>query len=87
MQYIYTMKYYSDIEKEWNNAICSNKHGPRDYHTKSEKDTHHMIPLTSGIYKMIQIKLVTKQKWTYRHRKQIYGYQSEKVGESDKLGA
>ena len=45
-----------------------------------------MIPLTSGIYKMMQIKLVTKQKWTYRHRKQTYGYQSEKVGERDKLG-
>ena len=25
-------------EKEWNNAICSNMDGPRDYHTKSEKD-------------------------------------------------
>ena len=23
--------------KEWNNAICSNKNGPRDYHTKWSK--------------------------------------------------
>ena len=22
---------------EWNNAICSNMHGPRDYHTKWDK--------------------------------------------------
>ena len=31
--HIYTMEYYSAI-KEWNNAICSNMDGPRDYHTK-----------------------------------------------------
>ena len=24
MWYIYTMEYYSDIKREWNNAICSN---------------------------------------------------------------
>ena len=32
--------YYNGIlfnhSKEWNNAICSNMEGPRDYHTKSE---------------------------------------------------
>ena len=34
-------------KKEWNNAICSNMDGPRDYHTKwnkSDKDKYHMIP-------------------------------------------
>ena len=31
---VYTMEYYSAIIKEWNNAICSNTNGPRDYHTK-----------------------------------------------------
>ena len=39
-------------KKEWNNAICSNMGGPRDYHTKwskSEKDKYHMISLTCGI--------------------------------------
>ena len=36
MWYIYTMKYYSVIKK-WNNAICSNMDGPRDYHTKWSK--------------------------------------------------
>ena len=25
------------IKKEWNNAICSNMDGPRDYHTKWSK--------------------------------------------------
>ena len=24
--------------KEWNNAFCSNMHGPRDYHAKSDKN-------------------------------------------------
>ena len=24
-------------QKEWNNAICSNVDGPRDYHTKQSK--------------------------------------------------
>ena len=36
--------------------------------------------------KMIQMNLLTKQKWTHRHRKQTYGYQRGKVGR-DKLGA
>ena len=33
----YTMEYYSAIRKEWNNAICSNMDGPRDYHTMWNK--------------------------------------------------
>ena len=39
-------------KKEWNNAICSNMDGPRDYHTKwskSDKDKYHMISLIYGI--------------------------------------
>ena len=40
-------------EKEWNNAICSNVDGPRDYHTKrsksAEKDMYHMVSLIYGI--------------------------------------
>ena len=35
--YIYTMQYYSAIKKKWNNAICSNMDGTRDYHTKWSK--------------------------------------------------
>ena len=31
------MEYYTAIKKEWNNAICSNTDGPRDYHTKWSK--------------------------------------------------
>ena len=32
MWYIYTMEYYSAIER--NNGICSNIDGPRNYHAK-----------------------------------------------------
>ena len=36
-------------KKEWNNAICSNMDGPRDYHTKmTEKDKYQMISLICG---------------------------------------
>ena len=34
---MYTMEYSSAIKKEWNNAICNNMDGPRDYHTKWSK--------------------------------------------------
>ena len=37
MVYIYTVEYSSAIKKEWNNAICHNMDGPRDYHTKWNK--------------------------------------------------
>ena len=48
--YIYTVGYYSTKKKkEWNNAICHNKDGPRDYHTQSEK--YHMILFMCGIWK------------------------------------
>ena len=32
------------------------------------------------------MNLLTKQKYAYRHRKQIYGYQRRKQGVGDKLG-
>ena len=52
MVYIYTMEYYSAIKKEWDNAICSNIDGLRDYHTKwskPDKDEYHTISLICGI--------------------------------------
>ena len=39
-------------KKDWNNAICSNMDGPRDYHTKwskPDKDKYQMISLICGI--------------------------------------
>ena len=34
---VYIMEYYSDIKKEWNNAICSNQGRPGDSHPKWNK--------------------------------------------------
>ena len=33
MWYVHTMEYFSTIKK-WNNAICSNMDGPRNYPTE-----------------------------------------------------
>ena len=37
MWYIYTMEHIYSSIREWNNAICSDMDGPRDYHTKWSK--------------------------------------------------
>ena len=48
---------------------------------QTEKERYHMISLMCGIFKkMIQMNLFTKQKRTYRRRKQTYGYQRGKEG-------
>ena len=45
--HIYIMEYYSTINKEGNNTICSNIYEPRDCHTewsKSDRERqYHMI--------------------------------------------
>ena len=61
----HTIEYYSAIKKEQNNAICSNKDGPRDCHTewsKSDKDKCHWYHLYVESRKMIQMNLFTKEK-------------------------
>ena len=56
------------IKKEWNNAICSNMDGPKDYHTKwskSEKERQ----ISYDIAYMWNLK--KWYKWTYiqnRHK-------------------
>ena len=48
-------------KKEWNNAICSNMDGSRDYHTKwSKSDKYHMISLICGILKNDTNELIYK---------------------------
>ena len=37
MWYIYMIEYHSAIRKEWTNAICSNRGGPRDCHAEWSK--------------------------------------------------
>ena len=68
--------------KEWNNAICSNMDGPRDYHTKwSKLERETQIPYDMTSMRNLKCdtnELVYKKKETHRHRKQIYGYQRGK---------
>ena len=58
-------------KKEWNNAICSNMDGPRDYHTKWSQRKTNIIwyCLYVESLKMMQINLFTKQKQTQKHGK------------------
>ena len=56
------MEYYSAIKNEWNNAICSNMVGPRDYHIKwSKSDRERQI--SYNITYMWNLK--KWHKWTY----------------------
>ena len=85
--YIYDGILLSHI-KEWNNAICSNMDGPRDYPikwSKSEKDKYYMISLICGIKK--------SYKWTYlQNRNRLTDIENKlrlptgKEGGRDKLG-
>ena len=44
---LFIIEHYSAKEKEWNNAVCSNMDGPRDYHTKwSKSDRERQICYT-----------------------------------------
>ena len=64
-KYTHTIEYYSDTKTEWNNAICSNMDGLRDYHTTSEreKQIYGITHIYNLIFKkMIQMILLTKQK-------------------------
>ena len=74
-------------KKEWNNVICSNMGGLRDYHTKwsqTEKDKYHIISPTCGILKKWY-------KWIYlRNRSRLIENKFMVIkgaGERDKLGA
>ena len=53
-------------KKELNSAICNNRHGTRDPHTKwrsrKEKDKYHNVSLTAGIEHMVQLILCTEKK-------------------------
>ena len=81
---IYTMEYYSTIKE---NEIMSFGVTWVDLEivifsevSQTEKDKY-MISLICGIWKkMVQMKLFTKRKESYRCRKQTYGYQGGKGG-------
>ena len=79
----HTHEYYSAIKKEWNNAICSNMDGPRDYHIKwSKSDRERQI--SYDITHMWDLK--KRYKWIYLQNKnrltdienKLMAYQREK---------
>ena len=76
MWYIYAMEYYSDIKKEWNNAICSNMDGPRDYHTKRSKSDRER-----QLYDITYTwNLKRWYKWTYlQNRNRLTGIENKLI--------
>ena len=80
MWYVYIKGILLSHKKGWNNTICSNMDGPRDYHTKwskleRERQISYDMAYMCNLKKMIQMNLFTKQKQTHRHKRQTYGYQ------------
>ena len=69
--------------KKWNNAICSNRDGHRDYYTKwGKSDRERQIPYDTTYTwnlkkkkKKDTDKLIYKTEVEYRGKKQNYGYQ------------
>ena len=47
-------------KKEWNNAICSNIGGPKDYHTKQSKSERER-QISSDITHIYNLKYDTKE--------------------------
>ena len=76
--YIYTHTHnviLLSYKQEWNNAICSNMYGPRDYHTKwsqSEREQQTLYNVTYMWNIKYDTNLFTKEKQTHRYRRQIY---------------
>ena len=68
--YIYMIEYHSAIRKEWTNAICSNRGGPRDCHAEWSKSDREGEILYDNPYmwnlKRNDTNELTKQKETHR---------------------
>ena len=62
--YIHTVDYYSAIRKEYNHAFAATWMDLEIIlnEIRQEKDGYHMVSLTYGIWKKIQMGLFTKQK-------------------------
>ena len=72
-------------KKEWNNAICSNMDGTRDYHTKwSKSEKKRQIPY--NITYMWNLKYNTNELMyetkTHRHRKHLWLQKGKGWGEA-----
>ena len=63
-------------QKEWIHAICSNMDGPRDYHTKTDRERQisYDITYTGNLKKYNKLANITKKQQTHRHREQTSGF-------------
>ena len=71
-------------KKEWNNTICSNMDGPRDYHTKwSKSDRERQI-----LYDITYMWNLKKwHKWTYlQNRNRLTDFENKPVLPNGKVG-
>ena len=77
------------LKKEWNNAICSNMDGPRDYYTKwSKPDRERQISYDITYIwnlKNESNELIHKQKWLTYIENNLWLPKGESGGR-DKLG-
>jgi len=66
-------------KKEWNDVICSNVDGLRDYHVKlSTSDKYHITSLKCGILKHDTDELIySTKKQFHSRRKQTYEKQGK----------
>ena len=83
------MEYYSAIKKEWNNAICSNMDGSRDYCTKwsqSERERQIVHEITYMWNLTYDTNELTYKKASLRHRKQTSLPKGSGEVERHKLG-
>ena len=68
-----TMEYFSVI-KRWNNDICSNMDGPRDYHTnwsKSDRERQIYHSYMESIFLSDTNKFIYKTETDLRYKKTI----------------
>ena len=85
--HIQTHRILLSHKKEWNNTICSNMDGPRDYHTKWSKLEEHKYETISmwKLIKMIQKELIYQTNTYFEIKLMVT--KGENVGEGrDKLG-
>ena len=88
-QFIYTVEYYSAIKRKKSVSFAATWMDLQII-ILSEVSQRKTNIIWYHLYveskKMIQMNLFTKQKHTFRHRKQTYGYWRGKDGRRDKLG-